>query len=94
MTVDTTSFDAHRINLDLNPDASAGTWTPANIDEIAFTGLAANRTFDIDHIDLATAEYQFLQFNNFKENIDNFNYFSGEMRISYRSHGVPRDILS
>ena len=93
-TVNTTGFAAHRANLDIAPDASAGTWTPANIDEIAFTGLAANRTFDIDHVDLATAEYQFLQFNNFKENIDNFNYFSGEMRASYRSHGVPRDILS
>jgi len=93
-TVSGSNFSAYRANLDTTPDASAGTWTPENIDEIAFTGLAANRTFDIDHIDLATTEYQFLQFNSFRENVDNFNYFSGEMRASYRSHGVAKDKLS
>ena len=93
-TIDSTNFKQYIINIDQTATSSAGTWDPTTIDEIAFTNLAANRTFDIDHIDLATNEYQFLQFNSFRENVDTFNYFSGNVKCSYRSHGEPVDTLA
>ena len=62
MTIDSTNFIEKVVNIDTAASSSAGTWNPALIDEIAFTSLAANRTFDIDHIDLSTREFQFFQY--------------------------------
>jgi len=87
VTVNSASFIEFLINLDSTADASAGTWDPTLIDEIAFTSLASGRTFDIDHIDLATAEFQFLEYKGFKENTNNFQYWSAELRAVLRSHG-------
>ena len=89
MTVDTTGFLGKVVNLDTTASASAGTWDPTLIDEIAFTSLAANRTFDIDHIDLSTKEFQFFQYQSFRENINNFQYWSGQMKGQYKTHGEP-----
>ena len=74
-------------------DSSAGTWDATLIDELAFTSLAANRTFDIDHIDLSTVEFQFVEYKGFKENTNNFQYFSTELRASMRSHGEAVPVL-
>ena len=87
VTIDTTGFLEKVVNLDATASASAGTWDPTLIDEIAFTSLAANRTFDIDHIDLSTKEFQFFQYQSFRENINNFQYWSGQMKGQYKTHG-------
>ena len=89
VTIDTTGFIEKVVNLDATASASAGTWDPTLIDEIAFTSLAANRTFDIDHIDLSTKEFQFFQYQSFRENINNFQYWSGQMKGQYKTHGEP-----
>ena len=89
VTIDTTGFLEKVVNLDATASASAGTWDPTLIDEIAFTSLAANRTFDIDHIDLSTKEFQFFQYQSFRENINNFQYWSGQMKGQYKTHGEP-----
>jgi hypothetical protein len=73
--------------MDQAASSSAGTWDPTLIDELAFTSLAASRTFEIDHIDLSTKEFQFFQYQSFKENINNFQYWSSELRGQYRTHG-------
>jgi len=87
VTVDSTDFVEKVINLDATASSSVGTWDPTLIDEVAFTSLAANRTFDIDHIDLSTREFQFFQYQSFRENINNFQYWSSELRGQYRTHG-------
>ena len=89
VTIDTSGFLEKVVNLDATASASAGTWDPTLIDEIAFTSLAANRTFDIDHIDLATKEFQFFQYQSFRENINNFQYWSSQMKGIYKTHGEP-----
>ena len=94
VTVDSTDFIEKVINLDVAASSSAGTWDPTLIDELAFTSLAANRTFDIDHIDLSTKEFQFFQYQSFKENINNFQYWSSELKGQYRTHGEPVPELS
>jgi len=94
VTIDTTDFTEVVVNLDGTASASAGTWDPTLIDEIAFTSLAANRTFDIDHIDLATKEFQFFQYQSFKENVNNFQYWSSQMKGIYKTHGEPVPELS
>ena len=94
VTVDSTDFIEKVINLDTTASSSAGTWDPTLIDEIAFTSLAANRTFDIDHIDLSTREFQFFQYQSFRENINNFQYWSSELRGQYRTHGETVSELS
>ena len=93
-TVDSTSFTGFLINLSGTPDASAGTWDATLIDEIAFTSLASGRTFDIDHIDLSTSEFQFIEYRGFKENTNTFQYWSAELRATLRSHGEAVSELS
>ena len=92
-TVNTTTFSGFTINISSTASSSAGTWDATLIDELAFTSLAANRTFDIDHIDLTTSEFQFAEYKGFKENVNNFQYFSAELRASLRSHGESVPVL-
>ena len=87
VTIDSTDFTEKVINIDAAASSSVGTWDPTLIDELAFTSLAANRTFDIDHIDLSTKEFQFFQYQSFREDINNFQYWSSELRGLYRTHG-------
>ena len=87
VTVDSTDFTEKIINLEGTAASSAGTWDPALIDEIAFTSLAANRTFDIDHIDLSTGEFHFFQYQSFREEVNTFQYWASELRGLYRIHG-------
>ena len=94
VTIDSTDFVEKVINIDTAASTSAGTWDPTLIDEVAFTSLAANRTFDIDHIDLSTREFQFFQYQSFRENVNNFQYWSSELRGQYRTHGEPVDELT
>jgi len=92
-TVNTTTFSEFLISINTTAASSAGTWDATLIDELAFTSLAANRTFDIDHIDLSTREFQFVEYKGFKENTNNFQYFSTELRASMRSHGEAVPVL-
>ena len=75
------------IGLDSTADSSAGTWDPDLIDEIAFTSLRSGKTVDFDHIDLSTSEFQFLEYTWFKENTNNFQFWSAELRARLRAHG-------
>jgi len=93
VTVSTTAFSEFVANINTTADSSAGTWDATLIDELAFTSLAANRTFDIDHIDLSTLEFQFVEYKGFKENTNNFQYFSTELRASMRTHGEAVPVL-
>jgi|TARA_R110000765_G_scaffold364547_1_gene454771 hypothetical protein len=94
-TIDDTSlFGGRTVNIDTTATSSAGTWDPTLIDEIAFTNLAANRTFDIDHIDLSTSEFQFVEYTGFKENTNTFQYWSAELRAKLRAHGESVPELS
>jgi hypothetical protein len=87
-TIDNTaSFEERLVNLDTTASSSAGTWDPTLIDEIAFTSLRSGKTFDFDHIDLSTSEFQFIEYSGFKENTNNFQYWSAELRAKLRSHG-------
>ncbi|MAE81667.1 MAG: hypothetical protein CMB80_02940 [Flammeovirgaceae bacterium] len=92
--INSTDWKGYSVNLSATADASAGTWDASLIDEIAFTNLATGRTFDIDHIDLATTEFQFLQYISFNEKVDNFQYFQGTLKAQFRSHGEPVSQLS
>jgi len=94
VTVDSTSFTEFLIDITSTADASNGTWDPTLIDEIAFTSLAANRTFDIDHIDLSTSEFQFAEYKGFKENTNNFQYWSSSLRATLKAHGETISELS
>lgn len=94
ITIDKTTFTEYLINLNTTADSSAGTWDETLIDEIVFTNLAASKVFDFDHIDLATDEFQFFQYQNFKENTNNFQYWSGEIRGMFRTHGEVVPVLS
>jgi len=88
VTIDnTSSFEERLVNLDTTASSSAGTWDPTLIDEIAFTSLQSGKTFDFDHIDLSTSEFQFIEYSGFKENTNNFQYWSAELRAKLRSHG-------
>ena len=94
MTVDSTDWTSRTDNLSSTANASAGTWDPTLIDEIAFTNLANGRTFDIDHIDIATTEFQMLEYRSFTENTNNFQYFQGTLKAQYRAHGEGVSQLS
>ena len=87
--VDSTAFIEKVVNINASASSSAGTWDPTLVDEIAFTSLAANRTFNIDHIDLATQEFQFFQYQSFRENVNTFQYWSANMKGQYKTHGEP-----
>ena len=87
--VDSTAFIEKVVNINASASSSAGTWDASLIDEIAFTSLAANRTFNIDHIDLATQEFQFFEYQSFRENVNTFQYWSANMRGQYKTHGEP-----
>jgi len=89
-----TNWKEYTVDLTSTASASAGTWDASLIDEIAFTDLASGRTFDFDHIDLATTEFQFFQYSGFKEKTDNFQYFQGDVRAVLRSHGEAVQQLS
>ena len=94
VTVDSTSFTEFIVDITATASASNGTWDATLIDEIAFTSLAANRTFDIDHIDLATSEFQFVDYKGFSENTENFQYWSGQLNATLRTHGEVVSELS
>ena len=64
------------------------------IDELAFTGIDNNKTLNVDHIDLATAEFDFLEYQGYAEDTGTFNYFSGTMTADFRNVGEPVDELS
>jgi len=87
VTVSSASFTEFLIDITSTADASNGTWDPTLIDEIAFTSLAANRTFDIDHIDLSTSEFQFAEYNGFREDVNTFQYWSSSLRATLKAHG-------
>ena len=88
VTIDNTSaFEERIVNINTAASSSAGTWDPALIDEIAFTSLRSGKTFDFDHIDLSTSEFQFLEYTGFKENTNNFQFWSAELRARLRAHG-------
>ena len=93
VTVDSNTFSEFSVNINTAASSSAGSWDATLIDELAFTSLAANRTFDIDHIDLSTLEFQFVEYKGFKENTNNFQYFSTELRASLRTHGEAVPVL-
>ena len=93
VTVDSNTFSEFSVNINTAASSSAGSWDATLIDELAFTSLAANRTFDIDHIDLSTLEFQFVEYKGFKENTNNFQYFSTELRSSLRTHGEAVPVL-
>ena len=94
VAIDSTTFTKKIIDLSVSPSASAGTWDTALIDEIAFTGLDNGKTLDIDHIDLATVEFDFLQYQGFTEDTATFNYFAAIMTADFRNVGEPVDELS
>ena len=94
VTVDSTSFTEFIVDITATASASNGTWDATLIDEIAFTNLATGRTFDIDHIDFATTEFQMLEYKSFRENTNNFQYFQGTLKAQYRSHGEAVSQLS
>jgi len=93
LTVDSTSFSRKVIDLSATPSSSAGTWNSSLIDEIAFTNLANGTTLDIDHIDLATTEFDFIEYQGYSEDTATFNYFSGTMTADFRNVGEPVDVL-
>ena len=94
VTVSSTTFTEFLIGLDSTADSSAGTWDPDLIDEIAFTSLRSGKTFDFDHIDLSTSEFQFVEYTGFKENTNNFQFWSAELRAKLRAHGEAVSELS
>jgi len=93
VTIDSTAFAKKIVDFSDTPTSSAGTWNSSLIDEVAFTSLDNNRTIDIDHIDLSTTEFQFLEYGGYEETLDTFNYFGGRMRATYKSVGDAVDVL-
>jgi len=93
ITVDSTTFEKKIVDLTDSPAASAGTWDTSLVDEIAFTSITSGKTIDIDHIDLATTEFDFLQYQGYQEDTDTFNYFSATMTADFRNVGEPVDVL-
>lgn len=89
VTVNSTSFSSYTVDFSTSPDSEAGTWDVSLIDEIAFTSLDTGRTFEFDHIELVTEEFQFLQYNGYIENTETFDYWEAEIRASFRSTGDP-----
>ena len=94
VTIDSTTFGRHIVDLSGTPDASAGTWDTSLIDEIAFTAIDSGSTIDIDHIDLATTEFDFLEYQGYQEDTGTFNYFAGTISADFRNVGEPVDELS
>tara|TARA_R110000824_G_scaffold52538_1_gene145598 strand:+ start:1355 stop:2308 length:954 start_codon:yes stop_codon:yes gene_type:complete len=94
VSIASTSFIEYNVNLGATASSSAGTWDPTLIDEIAFTDLANGRTFDFDHINLATTEFQALLYSGYTEKTNNFQYFQGDLKATYRNVGVPIEVLS
>lgn len=94
VTVDTTAFSSYSVDFSIAASSSAGTWDSSLIDEIAFTSIDSGRTLDIDHIDLSTREFQFLQYGGYIEHTDYFNYWGGEIRCQYRSTGEVVPVLT
>ena len=93
VTVNTTSFASYTVTISGAADSSAGTWDESLIDEIAFTSLDDTLTFDFDHIELATDEFQFLQYYGYEEMVEDFDFWEADIRASFRSHGdvVPTE---
>jgi len=93
VTIDSTTFGKHIVDLSGSPDASAGTWDTSLIDEIAFTAIDNGSTIDIDHVDLATTEFDFLEYQGYQEDTGTFNYFAGTISADFRNIGEPVDSL-
>ena len=94
VTVNTTTFASYSVDFSSAVSSSAGNWDSSLIDEIAFTSIDAGRILDIDHIDLSTMEFQFLQYGGYIERTEYFNYWGGEMRCQYRSTGEVVPVLT
>lgn len=94
VTITGTSFVEYRVDFDDTADDSTGVWDESLIDEIAFTSIDSGRTLDIDHIDLSTEEFQFIQYNGYEEMVEDFEFFEADIRASFRSHGdvVPEQV--
>jgi hypothetical protein len=93
VTIDSTTFNERIVDFSETVATVGNDWDASLIDEIAFTSLDNGSTIDIDHIDLGTNEFQFLEYGGYDENLDVFNYFSGRMRATYKSVGDPVDEL-
>ena len=59
---------------------------------LSFT-IPANTTVWLDHIVFSTCEYQMLLYQQFQEDLDDYQFHSGIIRATFRSVGDPVDTL-
>lgn len=94
VTISETSYASYTVDITNTADSSAGTWDPSLIDELAFTSIDDGRILDIDHIELGTDEFQFLQYYSYEEHVENFDFFEADIRASFRSAGEAVPVLT